>query len=109
MSRYIRSMAKIEWQGGSHLGEDIVDPGFASSNGDTWVLSRYQMIDQGDGTFRPTGRTERIDQLTECQVTGDEGSETLVITGQSAYLAEAGLPEDDRSVTVKITQNPRHR
>ncbi|MCD6056475.1 MAG: hypothetical protein K0Q89_5 [Thermomicrobiales bacterium] len=102
-------MCKIEWQGGSHLGEDIVEPGHASSNGDTWVLSRYQMRDLGDGRFEPTGRTERIDQLTECQVTGDEGTETLVVTGQSTFLEGAGVPEDDRSVTVKITQNPRHR
>jgi hypothetical protein len=109
MSRYIRTMCKIEFQGGSPLGDDVIEPGHASSNGNTWVLCRYQMRDLDDGTSVPTGRTERVDQLTECSVVGDEGTESLVVTGQSAFLEGAGVPEDDRSVTVKITQNPKHR
>lgn len=106
--------------GGSHLdSENVVEPGHASSNGNTWVLSRLQMREVtvqgpegtkvGTGEFEPTGKTERIDQLTDCTIVGDETDPVLTVTGQSNFLAEAGLAEDDRQVTVKITQNPKFR
>lgn len=111
-------MCKIEFPDGSPYDDDVIDPGHASSNGDTWVISRMQMhevVDYVDGRrvltgeVVPTGRTERVDQLTEVQVTGDESDPVLTIVGNSTFLAEAGIPEDDRLVKVRITQNARFR
>ena len=103
--RYIRNMCKIDWPDGSPHADNVIDPGHAASNGDTWVISRMQMDADGE----PTGRTERVDRLTDCQVTGDEDDPVLTVVGQSEFLADRGVPEDDRTVKVRITQNPRHR
>jgi hypothetical protein len=108
VTRYIRNMCKIEFEGGSPYDVDVIVPGHAASNGDTWVISRMQMREV-DGRRVPTGRTERVDQLTECTIVGDEDDPVLVVTGQSTYLAEAGVPEDDRQVKVRVIQNPKHR
>lgn len=101
-------MCKIEFPDGSPYDDDTIDPGHAASNGNTWVLSRYQMREI-DGREIPTGRTERVDQLTECQITGTEDDPVLVVVGQSTFLADAGVPEDDRLVKIRIVQNPKHR
>lgn len=120
MTRFIRNHCRIEWIGGSHLDtEDVVEPAHAASNGDTWVISRPQMREVtmqgpegtqvGTGEFEPTGRTERIDQMTECSIVGDETDPFLTVTGQSTFLAQAGVAEEDCQVTVRIHQNPRFR
>jgi hypothetical protein len=103
--RYIRSMCTVEYPQGSPGPEDRITPAYVASNGDTWVINRYQEDEDGN----PTGRTERVDQLTECQVVGDEGDPVLQVTGQSTMLAEMGVPEDDRTVIIRVTSNPRHR
>lgn len=108
MTRYIRNMCRIEFEGGSPYDQDVIDPGHASSNGDTWIISRMQMREI-DGRPTPTGRTERVDQLTECNIVGDEDDPVLVVTGQSTFLAEAGVPEDDRQVKIRVIQNARFR
>lgn len=105
MTRYIRNMCRIEYPDGSPHEHNVIDPGRAVSNGNTWVLSAMKMGIDG----QPTGRAERVDQLTECQITGDEDDPVLTIVGQSTLLADMGVPEDDRTVKVRITQNPKHR
>lgn len=100
MTRFIRSKCRIEFPEGSPYEDNTIEPGHAASNGDTWRICRMNA---------ETGKTEYVDSLTECRVIGDESDLALLVTGQSTYLAETGVPEDERAVTIKVVQNPKFR
>lgn len=99
------NMCRVVYPSGGPL-EDVIDPAFVTTNGSGCAISTYQMTELEDGTTVPTGRTERVDTMTEISVTElDDGA--FAVTGQSTLLADMGVPPDDRSVTIRVFPNRR--
>lgn len=108
------NMCRVEYPAGGPADSDVIDPAFVTTNGGACAISRYQMqevLQRGPdgkpiptGEFEPTGRTERIDTMTQISVS-ELGNGAFAVTGQSTLLAEMGVPEDDRTVTVRVFPN----
>lgn len=98
------NMCRVEYPSGGPADSDVIEPAFVTTNGGSCAINRYQMRELDDGTEEPTGRTERVDTMTEISVS-DLGNGAFAVTGQSTLLAEMGVPPDDRSVTVRVFPN----
>jgi hypothetical protein len=98
------NMCRVEYPSGGPADADVIDPAFVTTNGGSCAISGYQMREEDDGTEVPTGRTVRIDTMTEISVS-ELGNGAFAVTGQSTLLADMGVPEDDRTVVVRVFPN----
>lgn len=97
--RYILNHCRVIYDD-QIMESSVLEDAHVASNAGSWVISGYQMRETADGKTEPTGRTERIDRLTEA--TFQDVGDTIIVSGFSDFLAAAGIPEEDRMVTVKI-------
>jgi hypothetical protein len=106
--RYILNHCRVIYDD-QIMESSVLEDAHVASNAGSWVISGYQMRDVmtivdgkpvSSGKVEPTGRTERIDRLTEA--TFQDVGDTIIVSGFSDFLAAAGIPEEDRMVTMKI-------